>query len=110
MKIFRKSYLNLSASSQVIINSDQLFVSREFIGPGKKASAPHYHKELDEHIFVLTGTVEAIEGEISVTLNAGDSVYFRAGSGKLHYVENRSDSDAEFLLIRKAQAEADVVY
>jgi len=40
------------ALSSVLFDTHQLFVSSELVGPGKRSSAPHYHRERDEIVFV----------------------------------------------------------
>ena len=99
------------AYSSILFETNQLFVSSELVRPGKRSSAPHYHRERDEIAFVTRGELHAYEGNESRVLASGDSVCFRANSEMPHYLENKSDSDAEFLLIRQnASAENDVAY
>lgn len=78
--------------------------------PGKKSSAPHFHKEIDEIIFVTKGELFAYEDEQEVLLKEGDSACFYANSKKRHYLYNKSESVAEFLLFRKNISQNDVVY
>ncbi|MDP7320561.1 MAG: cupin domain-containing protein [Bacteriovoracaceae bacterium] len=98
------------AWSQKIFHTEQLFFHSEKVKPGKKSSAPHYHKTIDEIIYVVSGKLAAIEGDQRMSLEKGDSICFYANSDKKHYFENLSDSDAEFLIFRRADKKEDVVY
>ncbi len=99
------------ALSSILFETSQLFVSSELVNPGKKSSAPHFHRNYDEIVFVARGELHAFEGDECHVLSIGDSVCFMANSEKRHYLENKSASDAEFLLFRKnASIEGDVVY
>lgn len=98
------------ALSATLFNTKQLFVSSELVGPGKRASAPHTHQKIDEIALVVKGELYAHEGEQVSKLEQGDFVYFRAGSAKKHFLENKSDSNAEFLVIRQATTSSDAIY
>tara|TARA_Y100000768_G_scaffold388408_1_gene384169 strand:+ start:40286 stop:40666 length:381 start_codon:yes stop_codon:yes gene_type:complete len=98
------------ALSDKIFSTKQLSLYSEKVRPGTKASAPHFHKDLDEIIYVTKGTLEAVEGESRVTLSKGDSVCFYAGSGEKHYLENNTDSDSEFLIFKMRKSIDDVAY
>lgn len=100
----------LYALSDKIFHTKQLFLHSEKVRPGTKASAPHFHKSIDEIIYVTKGKLVAVEGENKVELNEGDSVCFYANSREKHYLENCSDRDAEFLIFRRANPNSDVVY
>ncbi len=96
--------------SAKIFHTNQLFLYSERIGPNKKSSAPHYHRSIDEIAYIIQGEICAIEGEDEVILRKGDSILFKANSGKKHYLENRSNEDAEFLLFRRSTNNNDVIY
>lgn len=98
-----------SASAKVF-HTKQLFLYSEKLLPGKRASAPHFHRAIDEIITVISGELYAIEGDEEVRLLAGDSVCFKANSGKKHFIENRSEVEATFLVFRRATRQRDVVY
>ena len=99
------------ALSSILFETSQLFVSSELVKPGKKSSAPHFHRKCDEIVFVARGELYAFEGDECHVLSTGDSVCFMANSEKRHYLENKSASDAEFILFRKnASIDGDVVY
>lgn len=97
------------ASAKLFITK-QIFLFKEKLAAGKDASAPHYHQFLDEVITVIKGELYVIEGDEESILNEGDSVLFKADSKKKHYLRNRSDSEAEFLVFRQNISESDVVY
>lgn len=96
--------------SAKIFDTDQLFLYSERLTPGKKSSAPHFHRERDEVIFVSKGEVYAVEGTQELLLIQGDSVCFYANSGLPHYLENRSEEEAEFLIFRVSKTINDVIY
>lgn len=98
------------ALSDKLFHTKQLFLYSEKVLPGKRASAAHYHKSLDEIIYVTSGELWAIEAEEEVLLCAGDSACFQANSKRMHHLENRSKEEAEFLIFRKAIQIEDVVY
>ncbi len=118
MEIIKKETINFKVPSEdypysasaKIFHTDQLFLYKEKVAPGKRSSAPHYHKMIDEIIFVVKGELYAYEGEDESLLLAGDSVCFKANSQKKHYLENRSVKEAEFLLFRKSTSEVDTEY
>lgn len=98
------------AKSVQVFHTNQLFLYREKVEPSKKASAPHFHRSIDEIAYVTRGELCAIEGEEETVLKKGDSILFKANSQKQHYLENRSSESAEFLLFRKSTKTNDVVY
>ena len=98
------------ALSANLFQTGQLCIYSEKVRPGSKSSAPHYHESIDEVVYVLEGELVAVEGDEECTLNENDAVCFKANSKKLHYLENRSNQIAKFLLIRKQISEKDVIY
>jgi len=98
-----------SKSAQVF-HTNQLFLYSEKVGPGKKTSAPHFHRSIDEIIYITSGELCVIEGEEETVLKKGDSILFKANSQKKHYLENRSSISAEFLIFRRSTKTNDVVY
>lgn len=98
------------ALSDPLFQTQQLFLTSESVGPGKKASAPHFHRCIDEIIYITQGELYAYEGDDETILKSGDSIYFYANSGKKHYLENKSEKEATFLIIRKSTERSDVVF
>ncbi len=99
-------------SRSVVISSAleirDLFIHHEILAPGKRASAPHYHSEIDEFLYLVKGNLIAVEDDTQIEISAGDSICFSANSKKLHYVENRAENDAEFLVVSKKISHSDV--
>jgi uncharacterized cupin superfamily protein len=69
------------------------------LAPGVWSSQRHWHSHEDEFVYVLSGELTLVTDEGEETLRAGDSVGFRAGVANGHCLQNRSASDAEFLVI-----------
>ncbi|MFT6068031.1 MAG: putative cupin superfamily protein [Bacteriovoracaceae bacterium] len=101
---------NAFSSSAKIFQTKQLDLYSEKVEPGKKSSAPHSHKAIDEIVVMTKGELYAFEGEESTLLKEGDSICFLANSQNKHYLENQSHEDAEFLLFRKNISQDDVIY
>lgn len=98
------------SSSSELFHTEQLFLFSEKVEAGKRSSAPHYHRSIDEIVFVTSGKLYAVEGEREILLEVGDSVCFKFNSKLKHYLENRSEEEATFLLFRRATKKQDVVY
>ena len=97
------------ALSAKIFNTKDLFLYSEKVRPGTKASAPHYHSSTDEIAFLLDGELVAVEGSKEVILNKGDFICFETNSKELHYLENRSEEEATFLIFRKSTVNNDII-
>ena len=98
------------SKSDKIFTTDQLFLYSEQVSPGRNASAPHFHRSIDEIIYMVRGELVAHEGEDKVTIKAGDSICFKANTGKKHYLQNTSNKIAEFLLFRQNLKDEDIIY
>lgn len=98
------------ALSGELFSTPQLFVTSERLRPGTKASSPHYHRTIDEIAYITKGEVYACEGDREVLLKAGDSILFSKNSQEFHFLENRSEDEAEFILIRRKTRHLDVIY
>lgn len=96
--------------SDKVFHTDQLFLYSELIPAGRKSSAPHFHNAIDEIIHVTEGELVAYEGDDSTTLKKGDSICFKAKSEKKHFLENKTDMDARFLIFRRSIKTNDVIY
>jgi uncharacterized cupin superfamily protein len=92
------------------LESQDVFLSHEIIPPQNRSSAAHFHLETDEIIYVLEGSVLAVEESGTVGLCKGDSICFNANSGLAHYLENQSESDAHVLVVRKHLPSDDTVF
>lgn len=98
------------ALSSKVFHTKQLFLYSEKVLPGKKSSAPHYHRSIDEIIYITQGELIVFEGEERALLRKGDSTCFYANSEKLHYLENQSNDEAIFLIFRRSTVSDDVIY
>lgn len=98
------------ALSALIFNTDQLFLSMESVRPGTRASAAHFHVEKEEIVYVAQGELVAVEGAEENVLKEGDFALFEAGSKKFHYLENRTDVEARFLIFKQSSKIKDVVF
>lgn len=96
--------------SDKVFHTDQLFLYTELVPAGRKASAPHRHKSIDEIVYVIKGELVAFEGEQRVVLKAGDSVCFKRMSQENHFLENQSSEESEFLIFRRSTKKKDVIY
>jgi uncharacterized cupin superfamily protein len=90
--------------------SDGIFLSHEIIRPNSKSSGAHFHTETDEIIYILEGSITAVEDNEQVELSAGDSILFERQSGKYHFLQNNSSSDCVALVIRRKITTEDVVF
>jgi uncharacterized cupin superfamily protein len=98
------------ALSAEVFNTNQLFLHSEMVRPGTKASAPHFHRSIDEIIYVTSGELIAVEGSQESKLEIGDFAIFKANSELLHYLENRSNTEATFLIFRRNLDKSDVKF
>lgn len=89
------------SQSALLEQGEDFFIHQEKLEPGKRASALHYHPDTDECIYILKGTLFAIKGEEILALRAGDFLKFSKEEKVAHTLENRSQEDAEFLVIKK---------
>src|SRR4051794_28693826 len=77
---------SFSASLTDALQSKDFFIHHEILPSGCRSSAPHFHRETEELVYVLRGSPTAVEGEVKIQLNTGDSVSFAAESERLHYL------------------------
>jgi uncharacterized cupin superfamily protein len=49
------------APNSKVFHTNQLFIYSEKVLPGKRASAPHFHKAIDEVPYITTGELVAFE-------------------------------------------------
>ncbi|MEZ5500713.1 MAG: cupin domain-containing protein [Steroidobacteraceae bacterium] len=77
----------------------QFGVHRLVLPPGTWSSQRHWHSHEDEFVYVLSGDVILVTDAGEEPLRAGDAVGFKAGTGDGHHLQNRSDSDAELLIV-----------
>ncbi len=80
----------------------------ETLKPNSRSSISHWHLNEDEMIYVLDGQVVLHEGGETTVLNPGDAATFPAGSPIGHFLENRADSAAKYLVVG-TRAATDVI-
>ncbi len=70
----------------------------EHLPPGSRSGFRHWHQTEDEMVYVLTGEVVLVEdGE--TLLHPGQAACWPAGSPVAHYLANRSDRAASYLVV-----------
>jgi uncharacterized cupin superfamily protein len=67
--------------------------------PGAWSSQRHWHSHEDEFVYVLRGEVVLVDDNGDVVLGPGDSAGFPAGEENGHCLQNRSEEDAELLVV-----------
>ena len=67
--------------------------------PGTWSSQRHWHALEDEFLFVVSGELVLITDDGETPMRAGDSAGFPAGLEDGHHLQNRSQSDATFLVV-----------
>ena len=81
----------------------------ERLPPGSRSSHRHWHETEDEFVYLLSGELVLIEDEESV-LRAGEAAAWAAGAPVAHCLENRSDSDAVYLVVGTRASKGTVHY
>ena len=81
----------------------------ESLDPGAKSSFHHYHTLEEEHLLVLEGTATLYMDSGEHALEAGDHVFFPAGSKDAHHIKNTSNEDFKFFVFGE-RIEQDVVF
>ncbi|WP_137132038.1 cupin domain-containing protein [Rhizobium sp. FY34] len=71
----------------------------ETLKPGARSSHQHWHEREDEFVYMLAGTVTLLEGDSATDMQPGDAATFKAGIAVGHCLENRSGSDATYLVV-----------
>ena len=69
------------------------------LAPGAWSSQRHWHTHEDEFVHVVSGELILLTDEGEARLVAGDSAGFPAGVRDGHCLQNRSASDAVFLVV-----------
>lgn len=71
----------------------------EVLQPGGRSSIKHWHSAEDEMVYVLSGEITLIEGDVETLLSAGDAATFKAGVAVGHSLENRSGAPTRCLVV-----------
>jgi uncharacterized cupin superfamily protein len=99
--------------SNVISNelmAKDIFMSHEIILPNSRSSAPHFHTSTEEIIYIIKGSVKAVEGKDEFSLTEGDVILFEPNSQKHHFIKNESDVESHILVIRKKMTKPDAQF
>ena len=67
--------------------------------PGARSSLRHWHRSEDEFVMVTQGECILIEDAGETLMRAGDCAAFPAGNPDGHCLENRSKTEARFLVV-----------
>lgn len=81
-----------------VVGLSQYGVHLECLPPGSRSSHRHWHDAEDEFVYVISGELILIEDEETV-LSAGDAAGWPGGQPIAHCLENRSGSEAVFLVV-----------
>jgi uncharacterized cupin superfamily protein len=77
----------------------QFGVNHLRLPPGAWSSQRHWHALEDEFVYVLSGEVVLVTDAGEEVLRGGDCAGFKAGVRDGHCLQNRSDQDADVLVI-----------
>jgi uncharacterized cupin superfamily protein len=69
------------------------------LAPGAWSSQRHWHQHEDELVYVLEGELVLVEDAGETVLRPGDSAGWPAGVPDGHHLQNRSQSEATFLVV-----------
>jgi uncharacterized cupin superfamily protein len=76
------------------------------LAPGAWSSQRHWHAAEDEFVYVLEGELVLVTDAGEETMRPGDSAGFKAGVRDGHHLQNRTHTDAVFL-VAGSRSEAD---
>lgn len=99
-----------SAVLTELLGFKHIFVHHEILPPGRRASEAHRHSQQEEMVLVLKGSIVANFDTRKVTLSQGDFIGFSPDSHEMHFIENTTNLDAEFLVIASKPERDDVIY
>ena len=77
----------------------QFGVNLVTLAPGVWSSQRHWHSHEDEFVWMLEGELVLVTDAGEETMRPGDCVGFKAGVRDGHCLQNRSSSDARFLVV-----------
>lgn len=80
------------------------------LDPGAKSSLRHWHRNEDEFVMVTEGEVTLIDDQGEHPMGPGDCAAFPAGDPNGHCFENRTDSEARFLVVGTKAPEEEATY
>ena len=71
----------------------------ERLPPGSTSSVRHWHETEDEFLYMLSGEAILYEDAGETLLRPGDAAAWPAGAPNAHCLENRSATDATYLIV-----------
>jgi uncharacterized cupin superfamily protein len=89
---------------------DSIGVTLLRLPPGMWSTQRHWHRCVDEFVYVLSGEVVLVTDEGEETLRVGDAAGFKANDPNGHHIQNRSDADATLLEIGNHLADDTAYY
>ena len=82
----------------------------EVLDPGCESALRHWHSHSDEFVYVLDGELALVTDAGEQALRAGTCAGFRAGDTNAHHLVNRSQAQAQFLVVGGRDADDQVHY
>jgi quercetin dioxygenase-like cupin family protein len=80
-----------------VANKPELVMFEFVVPPNARVPAPHYHRDVDEVVFGLSGTLTTIAGGEEQQISPGDSRFI--SKGIIHTHENRHGETARALIV-----------
>jgi len=80
-----------------VVGLSQFGVNLVTLKPGAWSSERHWHRNEDEFVYVLEGEITLCEDHGETVLKPGDAAGFKANSGVVHCLINRTTGDAVYL-------------
>ena len=77
----------------------QFGISLETLSPGAESALRHWHTLEDEFVYMISGEVVMRNDDGEFSMTKGMCVGFKAGDRNAHHLINRSDSDAQYLIL-----------
>lgn len=77
----------------------QFGVRMMIMQPGSLSSLRHWHVTEDEFVMVTKGELVLVQDEGEITVRPGDCAAFPAGDTNGHHLINRTDTEAQFLVV-----------
>lgn len=93
-----------------LISLKTLGVWHEKLMPGKRTSWPHAHLKEEEAAIILKGYPKAWINGYLISLQPGDGIVFKAGTGIAHTLINDSQEEIEFIGVGEINATDDKVF
>lgn len=78
--------------------------------PGSNTKPAHWHKQEEEHLYVLSGCATLHLGAHQFDLRPGSFVCFPAGQAEAHYLDNTGTEPFRYIIVGERIADDEVVY